>query len=66
LIYWNKEETNYDKICQEERFNMRKPLLNMKILISDNKKDILANKKEMARIEKQIDERHMKQLKAYK
>jgi hypothetical protein len=45
---------------------MRKPLLNMKILISDNKKDILANKKEMARIEKQIDERHMKQLKAYK
>lgn len=45
---------------------MRKQIFNMKTLISDNKKDIISNKEEIARIEKQIDEKHMNQLEDYK
>lgn len=45
---------------------MRKQILNMKTLINDNKKDIISNKEEIARIEKQIDEKHMNLLPEYK
>jgi Na+/phosphate symporter len=41
---------------------MRKQILNMAILINNNKKEILSNKKEIARIEKQIEEKHIKRL----
>jgi conjugal transfer/entry exclusion protein len=41
---------------------MRKPLLNMQTLIRNNKQEILTNRKELARIEKQIEEKHIKQL----
>ncbi|WP_161949649.1 FbpB family small basic protein [Bacillus dakarensis] len=43
---------------------MRKQLLNMRALISANKKEILGNKKEIARIEKQIDDKHVRKLQA--
>jgi hypothetical protein len=41
---------------------MRKQILNMQTLIRNNKQEILTNRKEMARIEKLIDEKHLKQL----
>ncbi|GHH97430.1 FbpB family small basic protein [Neobacillus kokaensis] len=41
---------------------MRKQHVNMQILINNNKKEILSNKKELARIEKKIDEKHNKEL----
>ncbi|MCQ6275592.1 FbpB family small basic protein [Bacillus sp. V3B] len=43
---------------------MRKQKLNMQTLINNNKKEILSNKEEIARIEKQIDEKYNKQLQA--
>jgi hypothetical protein len=45
---------------------MRKPLLNMKQLISNAKSEIISNKKEIERIEKQIDDKHVHLLQAYK
>lgn len=42
---------------------MRKPIMTMQALINNNKKEILSNKKEMAKIEKRIDDKHYKQLK---
>ena len=41
---------------------MRKQKLDMQTLINMNKQEILSNKEEIARIEKQIDEKHEKQL----
>jgi Fur-regulated basic protein B len=41
---------------------MRKQKLNMQNLINANRKEILSNKAEMERIEKQLDERFNKQL----
>jgi conjugal transfer/entry exclusion protein len=41
---------------------MRKQTLSMQALISNNKKEILLDEKELERIEKQIDEKHMKEL----
>ncbi|SEN63687.1 Fur-regulated basic protein B [Mesobacillus persicus] len=41
---------------------MRKQTLSMQTLINNNKKEILFNEKELARIEKRIDEKHVKQL----
>jgi len=41
---------------------MRKQNLSMQALISNNKKEILLNEKELERIEKQIDEKHVKEL----
>jgi len=41
---------------------MRKQTLNMQTLINNNKKEILFNEKELERIEKRIDEKHVKQL----
>ncbi len=41
---------------------MRKQILNMQTLINNNKKEILINEKELERIEKRIDEKHVKQL----
>ncbi|WP_318502366.1 FbpB family small basic protein [Bacillus sp. T3] len=45
---------------------MRKQHLNMQTLINNNKRDIISNKEEIARIERQIDEKHMSQLQDYK
>ena len=42
---------------------MRRHIITMEALINDNKKEILSNKKELARIEKRIDDKHYKQLK---
>lgn len=41
---------------------MRKQVLNMQTLISKNKEEILSNKQEITRIEKQIDDKHTKLL----
>ncbi|MBY0098600.1 FbpB family small basic protein [Mesobacillus maritimus] len=41
---------------------MRKQTLSMQALINNNKKEILLDEKELERIEKQIDEKHMKEL----
>lgn len=41
---------------------MRKQILNMQTLINNNKKEILFNEKELERIEKRIDDKHVKQL----
>lgn len=41
---------------------MRKQTLNMQTLINNNRKEILSNKEELARIEKRIDENHNKLL----
>jgi Fur-regulated basic protein B len=41
---------------------MRKQTLSMQALISNNKKEILLDEKELERIEKQIEEKHMKEL----
>lgn len=38
----------------------------MKTLINNNKRDIISNKEEIARIERQIDEKHMNQIEDYK
>jgi hypothetical protein len=38
--------------------NMRKPKLTMETLINKNKKEILTNKEELARIDKKIDEKY--------
>lgn len=38
---------------------MRKQVLNMQTLINQNKEEILSNKKEIKRIEKQIDDKHI-------
>lgn len=43
---------------------MRKQFINMQTLINNNKEEILTNKKEIARIEKLIDEKLNKQLQA--
>lgn len=42
--------------------NMRKPKLSLQTLINANKKEILSNKEELNRIEKQLDEKFRKQL----
>jgi hypothetical protein len=41
---------------------MRKQFIRMQTLISNNKEEILTNKKEIARIERLIDDKHNKQL----
>jgi hypothetical protein len=41
---------------------MRKQTLSLQALISNNKKEILLDEKELERIEKQIDEKHVKEL----
>jgi hypothetical protein len=41
---------------------MRKQTLSMQALINNNKKEILLDEKELERIEKQIDEKHVKEL----
>lgn len=41
---------------------MRKPKLSLQTLINANKKEILSNKEELNRIEKQLDEKFRKQL----
>lgn len=41
---------------------MRKQFLSMQTLIRNNKQEILNNKKELARIERLIDDKHHKQL----
>jgi hypothetical protein len=41
---------------------MRKQTLNMQTLINNNKKEILSNKEELARIEERIHENHRKLL----
>ncbi|MGJ9459003.1 FbpB family small basic protein [Oceanobacillus sp. CF4.6] len=41
---------------------MRKHPINMQDQISINKKEILSNKKDMARIEKKIDDKHKMEL----
>lgn len=41
---------------------MRKQKLNMQSLINRNRKEILSNKEEMERIEKQLDEKFNKKL----
>lgn len=41
---------------------MRKHFINMQTLIRNNKQEILTNKKEIARIERRIDDKHNKQL----
>ena len=38
---------------------MRKQILNMQTLINKNKEEILSNEKEIKRIEKQIDDKHI-------
>ncbi|MCQ6279287.1 FbpB family small basic protein [Bacillus sp. EB600] len=38
---------------------MRKQVLNMQTLINKNKEEILSNEKEIKRIEKQIDDKHI-------
>ncbi len=54
----------FKKIYKKRDMIMRKQLLNMRALISANKKEILGNKKEIARIEKQIDDKHVRKLQA--
>lgn len=41
---------------------MRKQIVSLQTLIRENRKEILSNKEEIARIEKQIDEKHVKQM----
>jgi hypothetical protein len=41
---------------------MRKPKLSLQTLINANRKEILSNKEELERIEKQLDEKFKKQL----
>ncbi|MCM3567378.1 FbpB family small basic protein [Neobacillus mesonae] len=41
---------------------MRRPIVNMQMLINNNKKEILSDKKEIARIEKEIEDKHNKRL----
>ena len=41
---------------------MRRPKLNMQTLINANRNEILSNKAEIERIEKQLDEKFNKQL----
>ncbi|MDQ0156624.1 FbpB family small basic protein [Robertmurraya andreesenii] len=41
---------------------MRKQFLSMQTLIRNNKQEILNDKKEIARIEQMIDEKHRKRL----
>lgn len=41
---------------------MRKQFISMQTLIRNNKQEILTNKKEIARIERMIDDKHNKQL----
>jgi hypothetical protein len=45
---------------------MRKHTLNLQTLIKNNKKEILSDEKEIARIEKKIDEKYNKQLQTIK
>ncbi len=52
--------------CRKGQVYMRKQHLNMQTLINNNKRDIISNKEEIARIERQIDEKHMSQLQDYK
>jgi hypothetical protein len=41
---------------------MRKPKLSMQMLINANKKEILSDRKELERIEKQLDEKFERKL----
>lgn len=41
---------------------MRKKFISMQTLISNNKEEILTNKKEIAKIERRIDDKRHKQL----
>lgn len=42
----------------------RQQILNMQVLIDNNKKEILSNKKELAKIERRIDEKYSNKLTA--
>lgn len=57
-LYYKNPTIIYTKGTED----MRKQLVNMQILINNNKSEILSNKKEIARIEKRIDEKHNKRL----
>ena len=52
-------QQNPTKYSQEGHINMRKQVLNMQTLINKNKEEILSNEKEIKRIEKQIDDKHI-------
>jgi hypothetical protein len=63
LLYLCILKYSHKTIIEKEKGNqMRKQTLSMQALISNNKKEILLDEKELERIEKQIDEKHMKEL----
>ncbi|WP_328043963.1 FbpB family small basic protein [Neobacillus mesonae] len=55
-------QNNLIIIYTKGTLDLRKQHVNMQILINNNKREILSNEKEMARIERKIDEKHNKNL----